>query len=282
MLDFETEEYVDDAKTGAKASNGYIYAIVGIDPVMVGEYATAEVIMPYYAGVPSTARKGDVLNISGTTAAGEEVSYDVVQPRSNDVVSVPEGTFTIANKTTGYQDTVTVGDGVNDTNADGKVNGTGETTVLNLHVPIIEGSYKVTDLKGDVVDEGIMKKRRIEAITDLGLSANKLSAAGAYTLFESKYGVANAIDTSEFSAEDGYLGVGSGKLLKLLSEDAMDGDVNTDKDVSVLDIIKEQKYIHNTESITWEQFVDADVNRDGSVDVFDLALLKRQVLADKK
>ncbi len=65
---------------------------------------------------------------------------------------------------------------------------------------------------------------------------------------------------------------------KLMGETAVLGDVNGDSTVSVTDIILLQKYLHNKQKFTKEQFEIADMNSDGKVNVFDLVFLKRKLL----
>ena len=60
--------------------------------------------------------------------------------------------------------------------------------------------------------------------------------------------------------------------------DTLKGDLNADDEISILDIIKLQKYLICKESFdkaTWEK---ADMNNDNIVNIYDLALLKNAIL----
>lgn len=57
------------------------------------------------------------------------------------------------------------------------------------------------------------------------------------------------------------------------------GDADSNGSVELLDLVKLQRYLLIEDSMTEQQFANADINADGMVDVFDLALLKRILLA---
>ncbi len=57
------------------------------------------------------------------------------------------------------------------------------------------------------------------------------------------------------------------------------GDVNTDGDVSVLDVIALQKYLLAAGELTAEQGNNADIDDSGMVNTFDLAMLKKILLS---
>ncbi len=63
------------------------------------------------------------------------------------------------------------------------------------------------------------------------------------------------------------------------AETAKTGDINSDGQVSILDIVALQRYLLGIDGFSQAQYDIADMNADGAVDVFDLALLKRAVLA---
>lgn len=65
----------------------------------------------------------------------------------------------------------------------------------------------------------------------------------------------------------------------LCSAQSLAGDVNVDGNVGVADIVLLQKYLLGQASLSQEQFENADVCEETGVDVFDLAILKRMVLA---
>ena len=56
------------------------------------------------------------------------------------------------------------------------------------------------------------------------------------------------------------------------------GDVNGDGEVTVVDLIVLQGYLHGHDNVTIYAPQNADINKDGEVDIFDLALAKRIVL----
>ncbi|MEE5994645.1 MAG: dockerin type I repeat-containing protein, partial [Oscillospiraceae bacterium] len=58
----------------------------------------------------------------------------------------------------------------------------------------------------------------------------------------------------------------------------VNGDVNSDGVLSVLDLVAQQRYLHNTATYQAENFINGDFNHDGNVDIFDLALMKRTLL----
>ncbi len=61
--------------------------------------------------------------------------------------------------------------------------------------------------------------------------------------------------------------------------DPVRGDIVEDGRTDILDVIALLKYLHGMQGFSQTQFDAADLNEDGTVDVFDLALLKRAVLA---
>ncbi len=59
----------------------------------------------------------------------------------------------------------------------------------------------------------------------------------------------------------------------------IEGDVNTDGTVSVLDVVALQKYLLTTVSLNADQCKNADMYNDDIVDAYDLAILKRVLLS---
>lgn len=57
------------------------------------------------------------------------------------------------------------------------------------------------------------------------------------------------------------------------------GDTDTNGTVELLDLVKLQRYLLMLDALDEPQFANADLNGDGAVDVFDLALLKRELVA---
>lgn len=57
------------------------------------------------------------------------------------------------------------------------------------------------------------------------------------------------------------------------------GDLNSDCQVSLVDVICLQQYLLNQISLNDAQWQAADINGDQSVDIFDLALLKRMLIS---
>ena len=64
----------------------------------------------------------------------------------------------------------------------------------------------------------------------------------------------------------------------VIIDDLIPGDVNDDGEVSVIDVIVMQGYLHGHDNITILAPWNADVNDDGDVDIFDLGLTKRILL----
>jgi len=56
------------------------------------------------------------------------------------------------------------------------------------------------------------------------------------------------------------------------------GDLNSDGQITIIDAVSLQKYLHSKQKITQEQYALADVNGDGMVNVYDLILLKRKLI----
>ena len=61
-------------------------------------------------------------------------------------------------------------------------------------------------------------------------------------------------------------------------ERSIPGDVNDDGEVTVIDLIILQGYLHGHDNVTILAPWNADINDDDEVDIFDLALAKRIVL----
>ncbi len=57
------------------------------------------------------------------------------------------------------------------------------------------------------------------------------------------------------------------------------GDTDTNGTVELLDLVKLQRYLLMLDALDEPQFANADLSGDGAVDVFDLALLKRELVA---
>lgn len=79
--------------------------------------------------------------------------------------------------------------------------------------------------------------------------------------------------------------VGTGNIIKITNNDKTEtlkivvyGDVNGDGKVTVVDLLKEQKHILNTEILAGAHKEAADANKDGKVTVVDLLAVQKQVL----
>ena len=69
-------------------------------------------------------------------------------------------------------------------------------------------------------------------------------------------------------------------LVSAVGDTIIPGDVNDDGEVTVIDIIVLQGYIHGHDNVQIYAPKNADIDGDGEVDVFDLALAKRIVLGN--
>ncbi len=57
--------------------------------------------------------------------------------------------------------------------------------------------------------------------------------------------------------------------------DDIKGDVKTDAEVNINDIVLLQKYLVKMDILNEKQFAAADINNDGTVNIFDLMMLKK-------
>ena len=263
----------------AFSSNGhtreaYWYRIIGIDCVPMNGVASMESWYPCRTHTRSGA--GDEITVSGTDDDGNEISYTTTQTLNDDTLGLPNGDYKVVDNTSGLVEDVEV--------VNGKVvSETEEEDTLNLNKPVYTNLFTITALNGDVLGEGIMKNKAVSADDITVKIAGKLTAAGVYAHCTSKYGVINSVAEDAVTIENSYVGMGrENSFNKVLKEEAQDGDIDNDQDTSVLDIIKEQKYIMNQESLSFRDFVAADINRDGEVDIFDMGLLKRKILEKDK
>ncbi len=58
--------------------------------------------------------------------------------------------------------------------------------------------------------------------------------------------------------------------------ETVSGDVNTDKQFNLQDVVLMQKYLLGVQTLSAEAFRNADMNQDSHVNIFDLVLLKRK------
>ena len=70
----------------------------------------------------------------------------------------------------------------------------------------------------------------------------------------------------------------SGEILTASTENY--GDVNSDGEVSVSDVIVLHKYLHGVKSLTQEEYEVADINADGIVNIFDFVNLKQEIFLE--
>ena len=245
------------------------YRIIGIDVVPIGGVGT---ISNFACYAPTKSDAGDNVTVEGKNDNGEDVAYSTTQVLNDDTLPLPNGDYTVTDNTSGLVEKVEV------------VNGTATTVennadTLNLNEPVYANLFTIKALNGDVIGEGTMKDKSVTADDITVKVSKKLNESGVYAFCESKYGIVNSVKAEDMTTENSYVGIAAdSSFLKVLKADAADGDVDADTNVSVLDIVKEQKYISNADSLTFRDFCAADINRDGDVDVFDLALLKREVL----
>ncbi len=78
----------------------------------------------------------------------------------------------------------------------------------------------------------------------------------------------------DFTAKPSYYSIVDGFAV----ENPEPGDINMNGSVTVVDVVKLQKYLLTLTSLDEQQYQLADMNADGMVDVYDLALLKRVLL----
>ena len=69
----------------------------------------------------------------------------------------------------------------------------------------------------------------------------------------------------------------SGEVLTASTENY--GDMNSDGDISVSDVIILHKYLHGVKSLTKKEYEVADINADGLVNIFDFVHLKKEVIS---
>lgn len=67
------------------------------------------------------------------------------------------------------------------------------------------------------------------------------------------------------------------KLIKNIRDDKVSGDINSDGEFSIADVVMMQKYLIGTDSITdWQA---GDLHEDGIIDVFDLVAMKQKLIS---
>ena len=75
-----------------------------------------------------------------------------------------------------------------------------------------------------------------------------------------------------------YAGAGGVWAEQIYEADVIDGDINFDFTVNVLDVINLVGYILGNVSLDEDQMIVADINRDGSIDVIDVVALVNLIL----
>ena len=264
--------YVYAENNGNTSHSCSWYRIIGIDIVPIGGFYNSS----FACYAPTKSDAGDNVTVSGTNDDGEPVSYSTTQVLNNDTLPLPNGDYTVTDNTSGLVEKVEV------------VNGTATTVedkadTLNLNEPVYANLFTITALNGDVIGAGTMKDKSVTADDITVKVAGKLNEAGVYARCESKYGIVNSVNAEDVTTENSYVGIAADSSFnKVLKDEAIDGDVDFDSDISVLDIIKEQKYLLKVDSLSFRDFCSADINRDGDVDIFDLALLKRNLITQNE
>ena len=91
--------------------------------------------------------------------------------------------------------------------------------------------------------------------------------------------------TSDGRQLSGSEKLGSGDIVKISNNGneqslrvVIYGDANGDGDINVLDLLKVQKHILNTASLSGSHKEAADVNKDGNINVLDLLKVQKQIL----
>ena len=96
---------------------------------------------------------------------------------------------------------------------------------------------------------------------------------------------ASIIITSDGRQLSGSEKLGSGDIVKISNNGneqslriVIYGDANGDGDINVLDLLKVQKHILNTASLSGSHKEAADANKDGNINVLDLLKVQKQIL----
>ena len=88
------------------------------------------------------------------------------------------------------------------------------------------------------------------------------------------YNRARSEDAGEtWIAGTGYAGAGGVWAEQIYEADLIDGDINSDFTVNVVDVVNLVGYILGNFSLTDDQMLIADINRDGAIDVVDVVAL---------
>ena len=260
------------------------YGVVGRDVDYIGEVTPPPDTEQYtgYAWIPVSAAMGDVLEMYGVLPDGSTYT-DVFIVGSTEQgvcrIPLPDGQFTVLNRVSRLFAQVLV----DNTNrfvgvSDGGVNNEdGSQVILNLSVPEIQRSYKVYTADGTVLEEGIQADGSLTE--SVQITAADIRKYGAYVLYEVSVGVINSTDPrEEFYTTEGYITYTGNMLNAGAIQPYTDGDVDGDGVLSLLDIIRMQRYLHKQTTLSVSEVIRGDMLKDGRVDVFDLALLKRQLL----
>ena len=75
-----------------------------------------------------------------------------------------------------------------------------------------------------------------------------------------------------------YAGAGGVWAEQIYEADTIDGDINFDFTVDVIDVVSLVGYILGNVSLDEDQIIVADINRDGSIDVVDVVALVNLIL----
>ena len=93
------------------------------------------------------------------------------------------------------------------------------------------------------------------------------------------YNRARSEDAGEtWIAGSGYAGAGGVWAEQIYEADLIDGDINSDFTVNVVDVVNLVGYILGNFSLTDDQMLIADINRDGSIDVVDIVALVNLII----
>ena len=263
-----------------------VYKYVGIDPVLCENEFITEISRKFGNLAPSSApvtapitnaKEDDTITVDGFAEDGNPVHYEIKQNVTNGTVKLPEGDFTVTDTTAGYKAGVEVTDSNGTVTAAVTDKSSVDSRYVNVTVPVEVNTFKVTAPDGSLVEEGKMKGTSLKA-SDLSMSANDFKKMLSYAGFSSEFGFVNSANENDLTTENGYLGVISSKITKVVPESSLKGDIDADGKVTVKDIVLMNKYLHGKSTYQLENFVNADMNSDGAVNVYDMALLKKELL----
>ena len=85
---------------------------------------------------------------------------------------------------------------------------------------------------------------------------------------------------SSYKLKDEQLKANFQNILNAGKPERLNGDINDDGAVNIVDVILLQKHLLNKATLTVEQAEYADFNQDGVLNSFDLIAIKRALLAN--